>query len=36
MEFKNGGFLDPATLQGAALFAIVFAFFACCSVAHYE
>ncbi len=27
-QIKSGGFLDPATLQGAALFAIVFAFFA--------
>ncbi|MCU0783867.1 MAG: mechanosensitive ion channel family protein [Verrucomicrobia bacterium] len=27
-QIKSGGFLDPATLQGAALFAVVFAFFA--------
>ena len=27
-QIKSGGFLDPATLEGAALFAVVFAFFA--------
>ena len=27
-QIKSGGFADPATLQGAALFAVVFAFFA--------
>ena len=27
-HFKAGGFTDPSTLQGAVLFAVVFAFFA--------
>jgi len=27
-QIKSGGFADPSTLQGAALFAVVFAFFA--------